>query len=82
MFYRKGAADIRHFGLVLMRDFKVQGIGMLEWVHVKPSSLQWEDPEDIPFNNPIKLKMLEWHQHIEELLLSHALLVPDSAAQL
>lgn len=56
MFYRKRAADIWHFGLVLMRDFKVREIGMLEWVHVKPSSLQWEGPEDMPFNNPLTLR--------------------------
>ena len=38
---------------------KLRGIAMLEWIcHVKPSLPQSEGPEDMPFTNPIRCKLL------------------------
>lgn len=61
---------------------------MLEWICcVKPNPPQWKDPEDTPFTNPIRCKLVRGAPaHLKSFVLS-LLLVPnlrvgDAAAQL
>ena len=46
-------------------------IAMLEWIYcVKPSAQQWEGPEDMPFTNPIRRKMVRGAPaHLKSLFL-------------
>ncbi|XP_031204443.1 Friend virus susceptibility protein 1-like [Mastomys coucha] len=67
---------------------RLREIAMLEWIHcVKPTAQQWEGPEDMPFTNPIRRKMVRGAPaHLKGFVLS-LLLVPDlrigdAAAQL
>ncbi|XP_052048775.1 Friend virus susceptibility protein 1-like [Apodemus sylvaticus] len=67
---------------------RLREIAMLEWIHcVKPNAQQWEGPEDMPFTNPIRRKMVRGAPaHLKSFVLS-LLLVPnlrvgDAAAQL
>ena len=67
---------------------RLREIAMLEWIYcVKPSAQQWEGPEDMPFTNPIRRKMVRGAPaHLKSFVLS-LLLVPnlrvgDAATQL
>lgn len=65
---------------------RLREIAMLEWIHY-PNPPQWKDPEDMPFTNPIRRKLVRGAPaHLKSFVLS-LLLVPnlrvgDAAAQL
>ena len=53
-------------------------IAMLEWIHcVKPNPLQQEDPEDTPFMNPIRHKMVRGAPAPLKSFVVTVFLVPD-----
>lgn len=67
---------------------RLREIAMLEWMYcVKPNPPQWEGPEDMPFTNPIRRKMVRGapahlKSFVVALFLVPNLRVGDAAAQL
>lgn len=67
---------------------RLREIAMLEWIYcVKPNPPQWEGPEDMPFTNPIRRKLVRGapahlKSFVVALLLVPNLRVGDAAAQL
>lgn len=67
---------------------RLREIAMLEWVRcVKPNPPQWEGPEDMPFTDPIRRKMVRGaparlKSFVLALFLVPDLRVGDAAAQL
>jgi hypothetical protein len=57
-------------------------IAVLDWIHcVKPNPPQWEGPEDMPFTNPIRSKLVRWAPaHMKSFVLA-LFLVPDLKAR-
>jgi hypothetical protein len=53
-------------------------IAMLEWIRcVKPNPPQWEGPEDMPFMNPLKCKLVKGAKaHLKRFVIA-LFLVPD-----
>ncbi|EGW01337.1 Friend virus susceptibility protein 1 [Cricetulus griseus] len=67
---------------------RLREIAMLEWIYcVQPNPPQWESPEDMPFTNPIRRKMVRGapahlKSFVVALFLVPNLRVGDAAAQL
>jgi hypothetical protein len=67
---------------------RLREIAMLEWIYcVKPNPPQWEGPEDMPFTNPIRHKLVRGapaylKSFVLALFLGPVLSIGDAAAQL
>lgn len=60
---------------------KPREIAMLEWVHcIKPNPPQWGGPEDKPFTNPVRCKMVRGVPAYLKRFVVALFLVPDLRA--